>query len=81
MDMRMADCGASTLPGWQLGWAQVIGSHHARFSEDSLAHGSLLLMRGDTQSNYRHALPRTARAVADRINLTFRQIRTGPRVG
>ena len=46
-----------------------------------LAHGSLLLMRGDTQSNYRHALPRTARPVADRINLTFRQIRTGPRVG
>ena len=39
-----------------------------------LAHGSLLVMRGDTQSNYRHALPRTARAVSDRINLTFRRI-------
>ena len=38
--------------------------------------GSLLLMRGDTQRNYRHALPRTARPVGERINLTFRNIRT-----
>ena len=36
--------------------------------------GSLLLMRGDTQRNYRHALPRTARPVGERINLTFRRI-------
>ena len=35
---------------------------------------SLLVMRGNTQANYRHALPRTARVVADRINLTFRCI-------
>jgi alkylated DNA repair dioxygenase AlkB len=40
-----------------------------------LAHGSLLLMRGDTQKNYRHSLPRTAKAVDGRINLTFRNIR------
>ena len=40
-----------------------------------LPNGSLLVMRGDTQANYRHALPRTARAVTDRINLTFRSIR------
>ena len=39
-----------------------------------LPHGSLLLMRGDTQRNYRHALPRTARPVDARINLTFRRI-------
>lgn len=39
-----------------------------------LPNGSLLVMRGDTQSNYYHALPRTARAVPDRINLTFRRI-------
>lgn len=36
--------------------------------------GSLLLMRGDTQANYRHALPKTARAIGERINLTFRRI-------
>jgi len=36
--------------------------------------GSLLLMRGDTQENYRHALPKTAKTVGERINLTFRRI-------
>ena len=39
-----------------------------------LPHGSLLVMRGDTQARYRHALPGTARPVAERINLTFRRI-------
>lgn len=39
-----------------------------------LPHGSLLLMRGDTQARFRHALPRTARTVGPRINLTFRKI-------
>ncbi len=39
-----------------------------------LAHGSLLLMQGDTQKNYRHSLPRTAKPVDARINLTFRKI-------
>ena len=39
-----------------------------------LPHGSLLVMRGETQRHYRHALPRTARPVGERINLTFRQI-------
>lgn len=42
--------------------------------ELELPHGSLLLMTGDTQANWRHALPRTARPVAPRINLTFRRI-------
>ncbi|WP_414638584.1 alpha-ketoglutarate-dependent dioxygenase AlkB family protein [Arenimonas sp.] len=40
-----------------------------------LAHGSLLIMSGDTQANWRHALPRTARTVAPRLNLTFRRIK------
>ncbi|WP_372361377.1 alpha-ketoglutarate-dependent dioxygenase AlkB [Xanthomonas sp. NCPPB 1325] len=39
-----------------------------------LGHGDLLLMGGDTQRCYKHALPRTARPVGERINLTFRQI-------
>lgn len=42
-----------------------------------LPHGSLLLMAGDTQRNYRHALPRTAKPVGERINLTFRWIAPG----
>lgn len=40
-----------------------------------LPHGSLLLMRGDSQSAWKHALPRTARPVPARVNLTFRQVR------
>jgi alkylated DNA repair dioxygenase AlkB len=40
-----------------------------------LGPGSLLVMRGATQANYRHALPRTTRATGERINLTFRLVR------
>lgn len=39
-----------------------------------LTSGGLLLMAGDTQRLYRHALPRTVRQVGERINLTFRRI-------
>lgn len=39
-----------------------------------LPHGSLLVMAGNTQSRYRHALPKTARPVGERINLTFRRV-------
>ena len=42
--------------------------------EIALPHGSLLVMRGDTQQHYRHALPRTAKPGGERINLTFRRI-------
>lgn len=36
--------------------------------------GSLLLMRGPTQQRWQHALPKTARPVGARLNLTFRRI-------
>lgn len=39
-----------------------------------LEQGSLLLMGGQTQQYWKHALPRTARPVGERINLTFRQV-------
>ena len=42
--------------------------------EIELASGSLLLMAGATQENYRHDLPKTTRNVGARINLTFRKI-------
>ena len=42
-DMRLADRGGATLAGWQLGWAQVIGSRHAGLCEDSLAHAGRVL--------------------------------------
>lgn len=40
--------------------------------------GSLLLMEGPTQRHWRHALPRTARPVGERINLTFRHVLRRP---
>lgn len=39
-----------------------------------LGEGDLLVMRGTTQTHYRHALPKTKRAVGPRLNLTFRHI-------
>jgi alkylated DNA repair dioxygenase AlkB len=39
-----------------------------------LIHGSLLLMSGPTQHHWVHALPKTAVAVGERINLTFRRV-------
>lgn len=37
-------------------------------------HGSLMIMRGDLQHHWQHALPKTALDVQPRINLTFRRI-------
>ncbi|MEO5558690.1 MAG: alpha-ketoglutarate-dependent dioxygenase AlkB [Dokdonella sp.] len=39
-----------------------------------LAHGSMLLMAGNTQALYQHALPKRAAVYSPRINLTFRWI-------
>lgn len=39
-----------------------------------LNHGSLLVMAGDTQRNWHHALPRRKHVTGPRINLTFRYI-------
>ncbi len=39
-----------------------------------LEHGSLLVMRGPTQEHWRHQVPKTRRAVGERINLTWRHI-------
>jgi alkylated DNA repair dioxygenase AlkB len=39
-----------------------------------LTHGSLLLMKGPTQQNWKHALPKDKKIREPRINLTFRRI-------
>lgn len=39
-----------------------------------LTHGSLLMMRGGTQANWLHQIPKTARRVEERVNLSFRAI-------
>ena len=43
-----------------------------------LGHGSLLLMGGESQRHWVHAVPKTSRPVGERINLTFRQVRPAP---
>jgi alkylated DNA repair dioxygenase AlkB len=40
-----------------------------------LEHGSILLMRGQTQHAWQHALPKSKKVHTPRINLTFRNIR------
>jgi len=43
-----------------------------------LPSGSLLLMQGATQRHWQHALPKTARLVGPRLNLTFRWVAANP---
>lgn len=40
-----------------------------------LEHGSLLLMKGTTQHCWKHQIPKTAKPIGPRINLTFRVIK------
>jgi alkylated DNA repair dioxygenase AlkB len=42
--------------------------------ELALGNGALLVMRGATQSHWRHSVPKTTRPVGPRLNLTFRHI-------
>lgn len=43
-------------------------------AEISLKHGSLLMMKGETQHHWMHEIPRTTKPIGPRINLTFRKI-------
>lgn len=40
-----------------------------------LEHGSLLVMRGPTQANWLHQVPKSTRPMGERLNLTFRTVR------
>jgi len=39
-----------------------------------LRSGDLLVMRGETQRDWQHSIPKSQRAIGERINLTFRRI-------
>lgn len=43
--------------------------------EIPLTHGALLLMAGTTQTHWEHHIPKTAKDILPRINLTFRQVK------
>jgi alkylated DNA repair dioxygenase AlkB len=43
-----------------------------------LEHGSLVVMRGKCQAEYRHAIPKDAGVTGERVSLTFRRILRPP---
>lgn len=43
-----------------------------------LEHGSLLVMRGKCQAEYRHGIPKDAALVGERVSLTFRRLLREP---
>lgn len=47
--------------------------HKIKYSLE-LEHGSLLLMKGETQLNWQHQLPKYSRPISPRINLTYRVV-------
>lgn len=49
--------------------------HGGRSVGQPLGHGSLLLMWGESQQRCKHSVPRTARDVGERLNLSFRRLR------
>lgn len=63
-----------------LGAKRKFKLRHKNFAENGqqfaldLDHGSLLLMKGETQKYWKHEVPRTALPVRGRINLTYRVI-------
>lgn len=71
-----------TIASLSLGASRRFLLRHRRHAELrrslELPPGSLLVMRGPTQQNWLHALPKTQRKVGERINLTFRWIGPHP---
>ena len=53
------------------------GQPRAASVELALTHGSLLVMGGTIQRHWRHSVPKEPSVRAGRINLTFRQYKTG----
>ncbi|MER3330014.1 MAG: alpha-ketoglutarate-dependent dioxygenase AlkB [Candidatus Kapaibacterium sp.] len=49
-------------------------SNFGNKKEIGLEDGSIIVMRGDFQETYQHSIPKTAKKVGERLNLTFRTI-------
>ena len=65
------------IASFSLGAARKFAFKHKQTKakvELTLEHGSLLVMKGTTQSHWLHSLPPTKRIKLPRINLTFRTI-------
>jgi len=48
--------------------------HISQSASVLLEHGSLLVMKGTTQSNWLHCIPKSKRITKPRVNLTFRKM-------
>ncbi len=49
-------------------------SDNASKTEFALGHGSAIVMGTDVQQRWQHAVPKTAKVIGERVNLTFRRI-------
>ena len=66
-----------TIASLNLGAERKFSFKHKKTKESislTLESGSLLLMKGVTQSHWQHSLPKTTQVKGPRINLTFRTI-------
>ncbi len=68
---------AGTIASLSFGAERKFGFRHKQDKETVyviLEHGSLLLMKGTTQTHWLHRLPPTTKVLKPRVNLTFRTI-------
>lgn len=75
-----------TIASLSLGETRVFSFKHKVRSDAppvqiELASGSLLLMKGDTQRNWRHGIAKSSKPLGPRVNLTFRRIQPSKRGG
>ncbi len=62
-----------------LGEVRIFALRHRQTRQQvsmELPHGSLLVMAGECQRSWQHAIPKSSRPLGTRINLTFRRIVT-----
>ena len=65
----------STIASLSFGEERRFSFRHKKSKEAislSLEHGSLLVMKGTTQTNWLHSLPKSKKITGSRVNLTFR---------
>lgn len=75
-----------TIASLSLGETRVFSFKHKVRSDAppvqiELASGSLLLMKGDTQRNWKHGIAKSSKPLGPRVNLTFRRIQPSKRGG
>lgn len=70
----------ATIASISLGAERIFRLKHKHLDlpqvEVVLEHGSLLAMKGSTQTHWLHTIPKTKKIKSPRINLTFRTMRT-----